>query len=777
MTTELHRAGVSQPSPTQVLFIQHSMRSVDSRNCEPSTPTTTNNKNSNKIIQAEEIHSPSVTMANANSRKITSYPNPNNNTSRRRRNHQTNSLAAQPSDELDDESLEEDTHPEEDDNDIIPQPTTNQNYCSSSNSSSNDPQHHPQRQRQQQQQQPLIEEVEVELDARKIQSSDVDPKSIRSRRQTHNNGNGLATAGTTGTTTTDHPHHTNQQKQQQQHRPTKSVGDDTERGDALEGLSELVPGLVEELEAAAAATGYEEEPRVYGENGGDEETNDRLQELALNDSEPHTQRQARQIRNLDSMVAVMSMSTKDLRSGTDRMGAENGGGGVDGPDDEVSDNREEDDDCSYSSSEESSYEVDAAGPPPVLQRRQQQQQQEQLLTNAVLDGEEEVSSSSSGSTVARTHSSMGNRERLKSEQNLENMEEGEVPSLPSRSQIQQQQQQQQHHQHKLNNTSKPNNNINNNNDTRGDNDNDSDTPQKRTSSANIRNNNNRNNINPYSPTGAVGLRPISPSRQLRPEFTTAIHSSTVSLSTATQTAASIPGFGGNTRDDTIHGSGGQMPMCLPNFRPATGCTNASDFIVRCFVARLRSGIQVTKHGRSRWCKSRHRILHIHNDGKCLSWKAAQGEPTSNKRPPRLDLTTCIEVRHAWTPDPLNPMFTGTSILRQKCEAANAFKSFALIFGRRTVDITAVTADQCKVLMEGFSALCFRLQVASATTPKAVKEEGDDEDEEEEEDSTDSSSGKDDYGGKREGERGKPKGRGKGGGGDNPMSSSAMSFGR
>jgi len=27
-------------------------------------------------------------------------------------------------------------------------------------------------------------------------------------------------------------------------------------------------------------------------------------------------------------------------------------------------------------------------------------------------------------------------------------------------------------------------------------------------------------------------------------------------------------------------------------------------------------------------------------------------------------------------------------------------------------VTAVTADQCKVLMEGFSALCFRLQVAN-----------------------------------------------------------------
>ena len=156
----------------------------------------------------------------------------------------------------------------------------------------------------------------------------------------------------------------------------------------------------------------------------------------------------------------------------------------------------------------------------------------------------------------------------------------------------------------------------------------------------------------------------------------------------------------------------RMPMYLPTFKPATGCTNASDFIVRCFVARLRSGITVVKHGRSRWCKSRLRMIHIHPDGRSLSWKPALGEPTSSKRPPKMDLTTCLEVRHAWSPDPQNPMYTGTPILRQKCEAANAHKSFALIFPKRTVDITSVTADQCKVLMEGFSALCFRLQVAT-----------------------------------------------------------------
>ena len=91
----------------------------------------------------------------------------------------------------------------------------------------------------------------------------------------------------------------------------------------------------------------------------------------------------------------------------------------------------------------------------------------------------------------------------------------------------------------------------------------------------------------------------------------------------------------------------RMPMYLPTFKPATGCTNASDFIVRCFVARLRSGITVVKHGRSRWCKLRLRILHIHPDGRSLSWKPTEGEPASAKRPPKLDLSTTATHLHCY----------------------------------------------------------------------------------------------------------------------------------
>lgn len=133
----------------------------------------------------------------------------------------------------------------------------------------------------------------------------------------------------------------------------------------------------------------------------------------------------------------------------------------------------------------------------------------------------------------------------------------------------------------------------------------------------------------------------------------------------------------------------------------------------------------------------------------LSWKPADGEPISGKFPPRLDLATCREVRHAWTVDREaldvvesgssnslcgicsdvdgrdgggsansgsdteggKAVWTGTANLRKKCKARYSFKSFSLIFDDRTVDITAVTADSCKILMEGFSALCYRLHCA------------------------------------------------------------------
>jgi hypothetical protein len=49
-------------------------------------------------------------------------------------------------------------------------------------------------------------------------------------------------------------------------------------------------------------------------------------------------------------------------------------------------------------------------------------------------------------------------------------------------------------------------------------------------------------------------------------------------------------------------------------------------------------------------------------------------------------------------------------MRKRCKDGLASKSFALIFNKRTLDMTALTTDQCKLLMEGFTALCFRLHL-------------------------------------------------------------------
>ena len=148
---------------------------------------------------------------------------------------------------------------------------------------------------------------------------------------------------------------------------------------------------------------------------------------------------------------------------------------------------------------------------------------------------------------------------------------------------------------------------------------------------------------------------------------------------------------------------------VPDFRPASGYSNASDYIVRCFMARLRLGVIVLKHNKSRWSKSTPRKLVLMADGRTLSWNPLEGDDDKGRRP-MLDLTKCKEVRHALTRDPDTRKQRGTVVLRKKCKnEESARKSFSLIFAKRTLDVTCYTSDGCKVLLEGFSALCFRLQ--------------------------------------------------------------------
>merc|ERR1719491_2326394 len=148
------------------------------------------------------------------------------------------------------------------------------------------------------------------------------------------------------------------------------------------------------------------------------------------------------------------------------------------------------------------------------------------------------------------------------------------------------------------------------------------------------------------------IQPTTPSNQPQePDPNTNTNTNTLSEPPVHHSTRSLPSSPTTKRPHTApltpHTT---LPLHLPFFTPATNCTNSSDYLVRCFVARLRSGITVVKHGRSRFCKSRLRVLTIHSDGRCLSWRPAEGEPRSGKKPPRLDLRKCVEVRHAWTVD-------------------------------------------------------------------------------------------------------------------------------
>ena len=155
--------------------------------------------------------------------------------------------------------------------------------------------------------------------------------------------------------------------------------------------------------------------------------------------------------------------------------------------------------------------------------------------------------------------------------------------------------------------------------------------------------------------------------------------------------------------------GKKKPVAVPKFTPGVNCTNASDYVVRAFVARLRLGITVIKHNHSRWSKSQQRELVLLPDGRSLTWKPIAGEKDKGRRP-KMDLLKCTEVRHAWSKDPDTRKKLGTAVIRSRCKDGSASKSFSLIFHRKTLDMTAMSTDCCKMMMEGFSALCFRLQM-------------------------------------------------------------------
>lgn len=149
---------------------------------------------------------------------------------------------------------------------------------------------------------------------------------------------------------------------------------------------------------------------------------------------------------------------------------------------------------------------------------------------------------------------------------------------------------------------------------------------------------------------------------------------------------------------------------VPNFKPAFGCTNASDYVLRCFCARLRQGITVLRHHRWYWTKSQIVTLYLLPDCKTLKWKADK-HTRSKAGNMKLNLTHCTEVRRALSADPAKNQHLGTGVLRRHCTIQMASQSLSLIFPKFTFDMTASTADSFKVLLEGFSALCFRLQMA------------------------------------------------------------------
>mmetsp|Transcript_4564 Transcript_4564/g.8803 ORF Transcript_4564/g.8803 Transcript_4564/m.8803 type:complete len:292 (-) Transcript_4564:183-1058(-) len=208
-----------------------------------------------------------------------------------------------------------------------------------------------------------------------------------------------------------------------------------------------------------------------------------------------------------------------------------------------------------------------------------------------------------------------------------------------------------------------------------------------------------------------------------------------------------------------------------SFKGAEGCHDASDYLVRAFVVRLKQGILVKMHPEhsdeshfppsSSWSASspsrtlfsrlkknfkstspQPKILCLHSDGISLTWKhqddgkfsSSTKRRKTNKNVPNdklFDLRTCMEVRHHHDGDDFRKeccMSTEARNVRcfnqgmtfgrsSPCKSQDEDERktrflISLVFPDRTLKFTAYSDDQFGILIQGFSALCYRLQLAS-----------------------------------------------------------------
>jgi len=158
---------------------------------------------------------------------------------------------------------------------------------------------------------------------------------------------------------------------------------------------------------------------------------------------------------------------------------------------------------------------------------------------------------------------------------------------------------------------------------------------------------------------------------------------------------------------------------IPSFNKTTDTLSNEDntYLLHAFTTRLRGGFLVVKYPNFRFQRPGVRKLVSFDGGRTIHLIASyvvdqedEQQTQTQTQPPQkgrkaFKLTDVVEIRHAWTPDSSKPSLTATKTMRRSCHYLNGHKSFSFIMrGGATINVTAKTADQAKLLMLNLSIL-------------------------------------------------------------------------
>ncbi|CAM9491245.1 unnamed protein product, partial [Discosporangium mesarthrocarpum] len=175
-------------------------------------------------------------------------------------------------------------------------------------------------------------------------------------------------------------------------------------------------------------------------------------------------------------------------------------------------------------------------------------------------------------------------------------------------------------------------------------------------------------------------------------------------------AGNAAGMGGKA------GSGGSTissPICPKNLKTLQGLRQEVASSDASFNAKMEQGVVVTKYGRKG--PPAQKVMFLDPTSKSVGWRDISSTSPGHRRPPSLTnllksqrellaLSHLIQVIAGDEPDSARPTELGSVELRDHCDETVLYRSLALVFKERSLEMTCNSRAEMHQLVSGFRKL-------------------------------------------------------------------------